>query len=146
MRVGLLVWGGVIVATAFGLYQVELTVRDLDRQLDSLDATIERNREAVHMLKAEWSYLNDPRRLAELSSRYLDLAPVRPEQLAVFDDLPVAPVGGPTGAPEPIPYAAADPALPPAPTAIPASIPATLSGGALDPDAAAVLSAMRSRQ
>ena len=137
MRAGLLVWGGVIVATAFGLYQVELTVRDLDRQLDGLDGTVERNREAVHMLKAEWSYLNDPRRLADLSSRYLDLAPVTPQQLAVFDDLPLASTVKPGEAATPVPYAAAGPADAPA-------IPATDSAGALDPDVEAVLSAMRS--
>ena len=137
MRIGLVIWGAVIVGTALGLYQVELSVRDLDRQLESLDGRIALNRQAVHVLKAEWSYLNDPRRLADLSSRYLDLAPVTPQQLAVFDDLPLASAVKPGEAATPVPYAAAGPADAPA-------IPATDSAGALDPDVEAVLSAMRS--
>ncbi len=139
MRVGLVIWGAVIVGTAFGLYQVEISVRDLDRRLESLDRTIARNRGAVHVLKAEWSYLNDPRRLADLSSRYLDLAPVTPQQLAVFDELPVASAVKPDQTPALIPYAAAGPADPP-------TIPATVTADALDPDVAAVLSVMRNTQ
>ncbi|MFP6760302.1 MAG: hypothetical protein VB856_01230, partial [Rhodospirillales bacterium] len=38
-------------------------------------------REAVHVLKAEWSHFNDVGRLKGLSMRYLELRPTEPKQL-----------------------------------------------------------------
>jgi hypothetical protein len=48
------------------------------------------------VLEAEWSYLNDPTRLADLARRYTDLAPATPTQIAGFDRLvPRPPAGQP---------------------------------------------------
>ena len=76
------------------LFQVKFEVQALEKQLKGLNAQIYANQQAVHVLKAEWSYLNDPDRLAELNERYLALMPVDAKQLARLQDLP-ARVAGP---------------------------------------------------
>ncbi len=88
IRLGAMLWVAAIVASSVALYQVEHQVRALEEVLAALNGRIVHNRQAVHILEAEWSYLNDPRRLAELSRRHLELAPVGAGQLAAFDDLP----------------------------------------------------------
>lgn len=64
----------------FGLYKVEHAVRQLDRELVELDTTLSREREAIRVLNAEWSYLTQPSRLQDLVSRYSDLRLVEPDQ------------------------------------------------------------------
>jgi cell division protein FtsL len=70
------------------LFKVKYEVIDLEDELAQMNREIVADREAVHVLKAEWSYLNDPARIKRLADRYLDLEPVQPRQIARFDDLP----------------------------------------------------------
>ena len=41
------------------------------------------------MLRTEWSYLNEPTRLAEMTSRHLALAPLSSGQMVRIEDLPL---------------------------------------------------------
>ena len=41
------------------------------------------------MLRAEWSYLNEPTRLAELTRRHMALAPLAASQMVRIEDLPL---------------------------------------------------------
>ena len=50
---------------------------------------IEANYNAVHVLQAEWSYLNDPLRLADLTRRHTGLVPTTPGQIGDFASLPL---------------------------------------------------------
>ncbi|SVD07558.1 uncharacterized protein METZ01_LOCUS360412, partial [marine metagenome] len=44
----------------------------------------------IHVLEAEWAYLNRPQRLAQLTTKYLSfLSPVLPSQIVSFDTLPL---------------------------------------------------------
>ncbi len=40
------------------------------------------------MLQAEWTYLNEPRRLEALTHKYLELAPLAAAHVITVDDLP----------------------------------------------------------
>ena len=64
------------IAIGIGLFMVKYRVQDLESQLDDLNRQIARDREAIQVLRAEWSHLNEPRRLKVLASRYLSMAPV----------------------------------------------------------------------
>jgi hypothetical protein len=70
------------------LFALEFQVRELEDELAVLDRSIVAESQAIHVLKAEWSYLNDPWRLRRLAERFLKLTPVRPEQLSSLADLP----------------------------------------------------------
>jgi hypothetical protein len=76
------------------LFALEFQVRKLEDELAGLDRSIVAESQAIHVLKAEWSYLNDPWRLRRLAERFLELTPVRPEQLSSLADLPRRPPEG----------------------------------------------------
>lgn len=82
-----------LVATASGLYLVEHEVQGLERRLQRLNAELLASQQAIQVLKAEWSYLNQPDRLQELATRYaerLRLAPLDPTQVVTgFAELPL---------------------------------------------------------
>lgn len=73
------------------LFQVKYEVQDLERELAGVNRQILADQEAVHVLQAEWSYLNQPARIAELSRRHLGLGPMQPEQVAGIAALPPRP-------------------------------------------------------
>lgn len=77
------------IALAILLMAVKFQVQRLERELDRLQRQTAAERQAVHVLTAEFSYLIDPERLRRLASEHLGLVPVKPEQLgsfAVLDD------------------------------------------------------------
>jgi cell division protein FtsL len=55
------------------LMHVSQSVRRAERDLARLDLSIEREKEALRVLDAEWSMLNSPERIEALAKRYLDL-------------------------------------------------------------------------
>lgn len=86
-----------IVVTAFlfsvisvGLVAVKTRVQDMETRLATLQRDIRADRDAIRVLKAEWSHLNDPSRLKRLADAYLKLAPVAPAQIASVKALPFA--------------------------------------------------------
>lgn len=91
---------GVLVVALFTLKH---QVRALEEQLAHVNRQIGDEQQAIHVLKAEWSHLNDPVRLKELAKRHLNLEPVdlaRMQRLSrvaekgiVFDPPPPAPNG-----------------------------------------------------
>jgi hypothetical protein len=96
IRLGTFIWLALLTMIGVGLYQVELGVLAKESELKQINRQIDANREATHVLEAEWSYLNDPTRLADLARRYTDLAPATPTQIAGFDRLmPRPPAGAP---------------------------------------------------
>ncbi|MEE8393303.1 MAG: hypothetical protein V3R66_03085 [Rhodospirillales bacterium] len=87
-------------ALSLTLFTVKYHVQDLEQELTDLDRSIADDRQAIHVLKAEWSLLNDPERLRLLSTRYLGMKPVEVEQFGDFDDLPERPPKSPVNMPE----------------------------------------------
>ncbi|MEE8276939.1 MAG: hypothetical protein V3R75_07305 [Alphaproteobacteria bacterium] len=78
-------------AAGGALFHVSYEVRALKDELASLDRQIVADRDDVHVLRAEWSYLNQPARLEELSRRHLGLAAVTADQIGTLAALPMRP-------------------------------------------------------
>jgi len=78
-----------IVAAGVGLYQLKYKTLRLQKEVSTLNASIVRDREAIRVLEAEWTYLTRPERVASLSERYLALKPAEAEQVLVSADLVV---------------------------------------------------------
>jgi hypothetical protein len=71
-----------------GLYHLKQQVQGVERQLASVNRAIARDRQAIHVLRAEWAYLVRPSRLSRLSARHLKLKRITPNQIRGFDELP----------------------------------------------------------
>jgi hypothetical protein len=127
-------WTVLAGAVGVGLFFVKHEVKDQERRLAELNADIQRNQEAIHVLKAEWSYLNDPARLRALSEKYLSMKPVAPSQVAdlsaingtgpIIAALPAAKAAGQAPAAASQSGAALAHAAPTKPAAAPAAKPA----------------------
>lgn len=76
-----------IVASGVGLYQLKYKTIRLQQEVSALEASIVRDREAIRVLEAEWTYLTRPDRVALLSERYLALRPATAEQVIASLDL-----------------------------------------------------------
>ena len=74
-----------LVALAYVIYQVKYETRALDAQIFSLNKQIEEERDAIAVLRAEWSLLNRPERIERLAKKYLKLAPAKPSQLVTVE-------------------------------------------------------------
>ena len=94
LRLGTLFWIGLAVVAGYATIQFKYDVQALERELVQLDSKILRHQEAIHVLKAEWAYLNEPARLERLSRSYLDLSPVRGSQIVDLAALPGRVAGG----------------------------------------------------
>jgi len=63
------------------LFVVKVQVQDLEEQLTLLNRTLIKDQQKIHVLRAEWSHLNEPARLRELAQRYLDVGPIGSNQI-----------------------------------------------------------------
>jgi cell division protein FtsL len=82
------IWLIVAGAVALGLYQVKYEVQRLEEELDQVRSDIRQDRVALHVLEAEWAYLNRPERLQRLASKHLDMGPAGAKQVAAVTALP----------------------------------------------------------
>ena len=89
IRVSVLVWTIILALLGVGLFQVKYNVQGKERDLREVRRQIEANYNAIHVLDAEWSYLNDPLRLADLTRRHTGLVPTTPGQIGDFASLPL---------------------------------------------------------
>ena len=76
-------------ALSLALFSLKYQVQDLEDEFIGLNRSILAERRAMHVLEAEWSYLNDPARLGPLAARHLGLRPVESEQLGTLRTLSV---------------------------------------------------------
>ena len=78
-----------LILVSFGLYNGVNAAKTHERELQTLTAEIAQEGEAIRVLRAEWSYLNQPERLQALARKYLALAPTGPNQIVVLASLPL---------------------------------------------------------
>lgn len=69
-------------------YMVKQHVLSKEKECKTTQAEIKRLNESIHILTAEWSYLNEPSRLQKLVESHLKAAPVRGVQLVSLNKLP----------------------------------------------------------
>lgn len=87
IRPGTLAWIGAIVAVAITLFLITYEVQHLDREIRTLENAEVAETEAIRVLRAEWSFLNRPDRLAALAERHLQLSAVGTAQLTAAKTL-----------------------------------------------------------
>lgn len=66
----------------FILFKVKYEVVEIEKQLAQAEQQIRVEKEMLHVLNAEWSHLNEPQRLQKLAEKYLDIVPMKTEQIA----------------------------------------------------------------
>lgn len=107
MRLAAFLWFALIAALIGVLFYMKYEVQGLEKQLARIKRDTNRQHEAIHILKAEWSYLNRPDRLRVLINDRLDLQPVQRNQIKQWQllptrlDLPAAPTDDPLKATSP---------------------------------------------
>lgn len=77
-----------IAAMSTCLYHTELNVRDLRREHAKLLLELDEESNTINVLRAEWSYLNQPRRLQNLAGEHLSLVPAIASQVSSVSDIP----------------------------------------------------------
>jgi hypothetical protein len=91
-RVVLLAWLVIGCLSAGFVFYVANDVAHLEEELRRVERQILKEQRAIHVMAAEWSYINRPDRLADLARRHLDLAPLPADRIVRIDDLPARPL------------------------------------------------------
>ncbi|MBB3932924.1 hypothetical protein GGR25_003988 [Kaistia hirudinis] len=89
-----IMWVGLMVAGAVVTYAMKDSAGRAADRVHKLRAEIAAEKEAITLLKAEWSVFDQPARLQELVARYgavLKLQPIDVRQLGTIDDVPEKP-------------------------------------------------------
>lgn len=73
---------------ATGMFVIKNKVVSLENELERINAKIREDQNALHVLKAEWTYLNDPARIRNLSENHVHMKPLRGEQIISFSAIP----------------------------------------------------------
>ena len=68
-------------ALAFLAFELSFETQQLEQQASHLSKEIEREKEAISILRAEWSYLSRPARLEVLASELLQMSPADLRQI-----------------------------------------------------------------
>ncbi|MEJ2026214.1 MAG: hypothetical protein P8X52_01765 [Limibacillus sp.] len=92
IRLAACIWSVVAIVLALTVFQIKFAVQGLEGELAGVNAEIVRDQEAIHVLRAEWSYLNRPDRIAGLAERFLGLDPAVEPQLVNLKDLDKLPL------------------------------------------------------
>lgn len=74
------------------LFLVKYQVHDLEYEHTRLSHELLEEQRALHVLRAEWATLNDPKRIAQLSKLHLDMQPIQPRQVVGVDAMMSIPV------------------------------------------------------
>ncbi len=88
LRMTLLIYMAVIALVACGVYFVKYSAQDMQRKVAALEAQLQQEKEALHLLRAEWAYLNRPERLRRLADKHLQMVPVVPAALTSLPAIP----------------------------------------------------------
>jgi len=87
-RLATVIWMVVIVAAALMLYMVKYQVQAIRNQATETASELEAEKEALHVVNAEWAYLNRPERLQQLASKYLAASDMTVDQVAQIEAIP----------------------------------------------------------
>ena len=83
----LLSWLSLTIVASLMLYHTSDRVNALDRQLRSLNQQIADEQKSLHILKAEWVYLANPRRVEDVAKRHLAVGPTTPARVVAMRNI-----------------------------------------------------------
>lgn len=89
MRAATFLWALLATVAGAGLFLLKYQVQAEERHLREVRKDIVGTEQSIHVLKAEWSYLNDPVRLREQAERHLAMHPMRANQMVSIDSIPM---------------------------------------------------------
>jgi cell division protein FtsL len=75
----------ILAVSAAFLFIIKHKVHTLRKELSSIHSQIIQEKETIHVLKAEYTYLSSPKRVRSLSDKYLQLETVKPDQIINTD-------------------------------------------------------------
>ena len=78
----------VICLVGFGSLFMKNKVQELEQELVSINKSIHTDIKTIHVLKAEWSHLNNPSRLRKLAAKHISLNKLKAEQIINYSALP----------------------------------------------------------
>lgn len=67
------------------LFHTKYQVMKVENMLSSTHKELLKTEEAIHLLHAEWAYLNDPKRLKMLASKHLKMDKTTPLQMVSLE-------------------------------------------------------------
>lgn len=88
MRLINIMWFGLVLVVAVAIFVLKYEVQTLEDDLAARQQEIQDHKQAIHVLKAEWTFLNDPTRLKRLGAEHLELAPADPSRIVAIDAVP----------------------------------------------------------
>jgi cell division protein FtsL len=100
-RLGAVFWFVVVLVAGFTTFKVKYAVQDIEDQLSRVRRQTMAEQQEIRVLTAEWTYLTQPERLADLNRRFLGLAPIAAKQLQrTIADIPLRAPAAPAGLPD----------------------------------------------
>lgn len=88
MKASWFLWGALTIGSGVSLFLLKYKVQALENELVSRQEQVVRDRSAIRVLEAEWTYLNDPERLRRLSAEHLGFSPATTQNVADIAALP----------------------------------------------------------
>ncbi|MBL42310.1 MAG: hypothetical protein CMM49_06600 [Rhodospirillaceae bacterium] len=83
-----LLFGLILIVIVASLFQLKHQVVKLERNLIVNQSLIQKEKESLKVLKAEWSYLTNPSRIEILSENFLDLRVLNIKQIGDIEKIP----------------------------------------------------------
>jgi hypothetical protein len=80
-----------LIGTAAWAYSIKYETIYYAEQVKKLEKRLDRERDAITVLRAEWQHVNKPTRIQVLSDRHLQLQALQATQIAKASDLPERP-------------------------------------------------------
>ncbi len=80
-----------LVGTAMWAYSIKYDTIYYAEQVKKLERRLDRERDAISVLRAEWQHINRPVRLQILADRHLQLQSLQATQIARAGDIPARP-------------------------------------------------------
>lgn len=86
-RLAFICWAAAVAITAFLAFRVSVDTQELEARAVKIKGQIVGKLEAIHVLEAEWSYLNQPDRIADLAKRRLGMTDLSAAHMTGIDEL-----------------------------------------------------------
>jgi cell division protein FtsL len=81
-------WISLIALVGAGMFTLKYEVKKLETELVQINQEIKSDSQSIHVLKAEWSHLNNPSRIRRLTQKHIAMKPLQAEQIINYSDLP----------------------------------------------------------
>jgi hypothetical protein len=91
IKITTLLWVALLIVAGGTVMHVSYKVRHVQRHLNEIARDAQQQKGALVILSAEWDSLNDPKRLDDLSKRFLELSPTPIQRVVALESLPIRP-------------------------------------------------------